>query len=121
MKMTSYAELKNRYIKINNKDDVAKNEYVLHKQINAHFKKFMQDWNHSTYFVVGGYGSSKSYHIALKILYKLLEEKRTCLVVREVYVTIRESCFSLFEEIIDDLNLEKKCKAISSQIGRAHV
>lgn len=110
----AYADLKNRYIKVNNKDDVAKNEYVLHKQINAHFKQFMRDWNYSTYFVVGGYGSSKSYHIALKILSKLLEEKRTCLVVREVYETIRESCFSLFEEIIDDLNLEKKCKAISS-------
>lgn len=112
--MSNFAALKNRYIKVNNEVDTAKNEYILRKKINSHFKQFMRDWNYSTYFIVGGYGSSKSYHIALKIISKLLEEKRTCLVVREVYETMRESCYSLFEEIIDDLNLEKKCKIISS-------
>ena len=53
----------------------------------------------------GGYGSSKSYHIALKIILKLLKEKRKALVVREVYETIRESCFDLFEEIMDDMGI----------------
>ena len=53
----------------------------------------------------GGYGSSKSYHIALKIILKLLKEKRKALVVREVYETIRESCFDLFEEITDDMGI----------------
>lgn len=53
----------------------------------------------------GGYGSSKSYHIALKIILKLLKEKRKVLVVREVYETIRESCFDLFEEIMDDMGI----------------
>lgn len=50
-------------------------------------------------------GSSKSYHIALKIILKALEEKRKILVVREVYDTIRESCFDLFLEILADMNL----------------
>lgn len=59
-------------------------------------------------FLVGGYGSSKSYHVALKIILKLISEKRKALVVREVFETIRDSCFSLFEEIIYDLELNTK-------------
>lgn len=55
--------------------------------------------------LVGGYGSSKSYNTALKIILKCLQEVRKVLVVREVYDTIRESCFDLFIEILDELNL----------------
>lgn len=75
------------------------------KQVNPRFYDFLWDWDYKRYLLVGGYGSSKSYHIALKIVLKLLKEKRTCLVVRQVYETIRESCFSLFQEILDDLEL----------------
>ena len=76
------------------------------KEVNPAFADFIFDWQSKFYFLVGGYGSSKSYHIALKIILKLLTEKRTCLVVREVYATIRESCYSLFKEIVDGLNLD---------------
>lgn len=76
------------------------------KEVNPHFEDFVFDWNHKTYFLVGGYGSSKSYHIALKLILKLLQEKRKALVVREVFETIRDSCFALFEEIIGDLGLD---------------
>ena len=65
---------------------------------NNHFIDFINDWNYKFYFLVGGYGSSKSYHVATKLLLKLASEKRLALVVREVYDTIRDSCFSLFEE-----------------------
>lgn len=75
------------------------------KEVNPAFEDFLFDWNHKTYLLVGGYGSSKSYHVALKIVFKLLEEKRKCLVVREVYETIRDSTFALFAEIIEDLEL----------------
>lgn len=78
------------------------------KEVNPHFEDFLFDWNYKFYFLVGGYGSSKSYHIALKIILKLLQEKRTCLVVRDVYDTIRDSCFSLFTEICTDMNLERQ-------------
>ncbi|MED3489988.1 phage terminase large subunit, partial [Bacillus subtilis] len=53
------------------------------KQVNPHFKEFLFDWNQKFQFLVGGYGSSKSYHVALKIVLKLLKEKRTALVIRE--------------------------------------
>lgn len=75
------------------------------KEVNEHFKDFLGDWNHKFYMLVGGYGSSKSYHVALKIILKCIKEKRKVLVIREVYETIRESCFSLFEELAEDLHL----------------
>lgn len=80
------------------------------KEVNEHFVDFMSDWEHRFYMLVGGYGSSKSYHVALKIIIKCLREKRKVLVIREVYETIRESCFSLFEEIAEDLHLTDESK-----------
>lgn len=87
---------------------------MIEKEVNPHFEDFLFDWDQKFQFLVGGYGSSKSYHVALKIILKLLEEKRTALVVREVYETIRESCFALFEELIIDLELDNKIKAVTS-------
>ena len=84
------------------------------KEVNAHFLDFISDWAHKHYMVVGGYGSSKSYNTALKVVFKCLREKRKVLVVREVYETIRESCFSLFEEIIGELELDSQVKFIQS-------
>lgn len=76
--------------------------------LNDLFFDFVDDWDHKIYFLVGGYGSSKSYHIAVKLIKKLLEEKRKALVVREVFETIRDSCFDLLQEVaasmeVDDL------------------
>lgn len=87
---------------------------AIQKEVNPHFEDFLFDWNQKFQFLVGGYGSSKSYHVALKIILKLLEEKRTALVVREVYDTHRDSTFSLFSEIIVDLELEGKIRTVTS-------
>lgn len=84
------------------------------KQVNPHFKEFLFDWNQKFQFLVGGYGSSKSYHVALKIVLKLLKEKRTALVIREVYDTHRDSTFSLFDELVSDLKLEHIVRCVSS-------
>lgn len=80
--------------------------HLMEKEVNPHFEDFLFDWNQKFQFLVGGYGSSKSYHIALKLILKLLDEKRTALVIREVYDTHRDSTFSLFEEIVNDLGLD---------------
>ncbi|CAK7056023.1 PBSX family phage terminase large subunit [Tissierella sp.] len=79
---------------------------MIEKEVNPHFEDFIFDWNWKTYLTVGGYGSSKSYHVALKILLKCLEEKRKVLVIREVFETIRDSTYALFEELISDLELD---------------
>ncbi|MGG4171630.1 PBSX family phage terminase large subunit [Bacillus safensis] len=78
----------------------------MEKEVNPHFEDFLFDWDQKFQFLVGGYGSSKSYHIALKLILKLIDEKRTALVIREVYDTHRDSTFSLFEEIVNDLGLD---------------
>lgn len=72
---------------------------------NDHFEDFIFNWDYKFYFLVGGYGSSKSYHVATKLLLKLLQEKRKALVVREVYETIRDSCFSLLEEVAINIGI----------------
>lgn len=77
----------------------------IRKQVPEHFEDFIFDWDYETYLMLGGYGSGKSYQIAFKIILKLLEEKRKALVVRQVYDTIKESCYSLFCEILDDMDL----------------
>ncbi|MET3657847.1 PBSX family phage terminase large subunit [Sporosarcina psychrophila] len=84
------------------------------KEVNPHFDDFLFDWEQKFQFLVGGYGSSKSYHVALKLILKLLSEKRTALVVREVYDTHRDSTFSLLEEIINELELDHKIRCMSS-------
>ncbi|MDQ0176002.1 PBSX family phage terminase large subunit [Bacillus chungangensis] len=87
---------------------------AIEKEVNPHFEDFLFDWKQKFQFLVGGYGSSKSYHVALKLILKLLEEKRTALVVREVYDTHRDSTFSLLEEIVTDLGLDHKIKCVTS-------
>lgn len=87
---------------------------AIEKEVNPHFDDFLFDWTTKFQFLVGGYGSSKSYHVALKIILKLLEEKRTALVVREVYDTHRDSTYSLLEELIIDLGLEDHIKCMTS-------
>lgn len=79
----------------------------VHFTINNHFYDFIDDWNSKFYFLVGGYGSSKSYHIAVKLIKKLIIEKRKALVVREVFDTIRDSCFSLLREVVERMELDK--------------
>lgn len=87
---------------------------MIEKEVSPHFEEFLFNWNQYFQFLVGGYGSGKSYHVALKIIIKLLEEKRTALVVREVYDTHRDSTFSLFEEIIADMDLSGRIRTVTS-------
>lgn len=75
------------------------------KSVSPAFEDFLFDWDYETYLLVGGYGSGKSYQVAFKIILKLLQEKRRALVVREVFDTIPESCYDLFREILDDMDI----------------
>lgn len=78
----------------------------IHFLINDHFYDFIDDWNSRIYFLVGGYGSSKSYHVAIKLIKKLLQEKRKALIVREVFDTIRDSCFDLLIEVAEAMGVD---------------
>lgn len=74
-------------------------------KVSERFTSFLTDWDYEQYLCLGGYGSGKSYNIALKIILKLLKEKRTALCARSVKETIKDSCFALFKEIIDKLGM----------------
>ena len=82
-------------------DDIKQIEFA----INDHFMDFIENWDYKMYFLVGGYGSSKSYHVAVKLIKKLLVEKRKALVVREVYDTIRDSCYDLLMEVAEAMGV----------------
>lgn len=74
--------------------------------VNDHFDEFIDDWGSRIYFLLGGYGSSKSYHIVIKLIKKLLQEKRKALIVREVFDTIRDSCFDLLLEVAEAMEVD---------------
>ncbi|WP_291632190.1 PBSX family phage terminase large subunit [Clostridium sp.] len=74
-------------------------------KVNNHFMEFVNDWDYRTYLLIGAYGSSKSYEAATKIILKLLNEKRKCLVVRNTYEQIKESCYDLMYEIMDGIGI----------------
>lgn len=97
------------------------------KKVSPAFEDFIFNWDYEQYLLIGGYGSGKSYHIAFKIILKLLNEKRKALVVRQVYDTIYESCYDLFKEILDEMHLlaadynefkkkKNKCVALKSPL-----
>lgn len=86
-------------------------------EVAPHFYDYIFDWEHEQYIVGGGYGSGKSYETALKIVLKLLEEKRTCLVIREVFDTLYESCYNLFYEILDNMGLVEMGRSYIKNFG----
>lgn len=69
-------------------------------RVSPHFDNFIFDWDYETYLCIGAYGSGKSYAIAQKIILKLLQERRRCVVFRNVYRTIEESTYDLIREVL---------------------
>lgn len=74
-------------------------------QVSSRFMSFLDDWDYEKYLLVGGYGSGKSDAIVTKLVLKLLQEKRTVLVTRAVYNTIKDSCFALFKKVLTRMNM----------------
>lgn len=75
------------------------------KPVASAFEDFVFNWDYEQYLLVGGYGSGKSYSVAVKLILKLLQEKRKCMVVRQVFSTIQDSCYSLICEVLDSMGL----------------
>lgn len=71
---------------------------------------YITDYSHRWEFWYGGAGSSKSYSIAQKIIYRCLKEKIRVLVCRKYGSTLRNTCFSLFKEILSKWKLTQYLK-----------
>ena len=69
--------------------------------------------NYETRFNVyyGGAGSGKSVFVFQKMVLKYLKyEKRTCLVIRKINNTLKDSCFALVKSILSDWHIYEQCK-----------
>lgn len=77
------------------------------REVNEHFKEFLLDEEQHIYFLLGGYGSSKSYNTAVKLVLLSLQEKRKILVVRQIRENLKESCYADIQDIIYSFGLEK--------------
>ena len=75
--------------------------------LNDHFYDFVDDWNYKFYFLVGGYGSSKSYHVAVKLIKKLLEEKRKALLASRYLNSVSKGSNALELNVVLMANLDK--------------
>lgn len=64
------------------------------------FLPMIEDTTHRWEFWCGSAGSGKSYTIAQKIIIRCCKEKIRILVCRRYATTLRNSCFSLFKEIL---------------------
>ena len=69
------------------------------------FEDYIFDWYYEEYVAIGGYGSAKSHSTAIKLILKLLQEKRKCLVIREIYGSHEESTVALISEILTNWNI----------------
>ena len=79
----------------------------MQRTINDHFLNYIEDWNHYEYFLLGSYGSSKSFNTAIKLILKSLQEERRILVVRKVFATLKDSCYTDLKDAIDFLDLDQ--------------
>ena len=64
------------------------------------FYPLLLDYSHRWEFYCGSAGSGKSYSIAQKLIVRCCREKIKILVCRRYATTLRNSCFSLFKEVL---------------------
>ena len=86
------------------------------REVNKHFQEFLLDNSQHIYFLLGGYGSSKSYNAAVKLVLLALKEKRKILVVRQIRDNLKESCYADIQDIIYSFGLEKYFYFLSESI-----
>ena len=46
----------------------------IEREVNPHFEEYIFNWDYKYYLLMGGYGSSKSYNTAFKIILKLISK-----------------------------------------------
>lgn len=74
------------------------------------FLPYIYDYSERWQFWCGSAGSGKSYTIAQKIIIRCCREPIKVLVCRRYATTLRNSCFSLFKEILSKWQLTKYVK-----------
>ena len=78
------------------------------------FYPLLFDYSHRFEVYMGSAGSAKSYFITQKLIIRACKEKIKILVCRRTAATIRNTCFSLFKDIITKWQLNKYVKVRES-------
>ena len=86
-------------------------------KVNQHFLDYINDWSFYEYYILGGYGSSKSFNTAIKIILKVIQEERRVLVVRATYTTLKDSCFQDLVDVINFLGLDQYFQVLKSPLS----
>lgn len=85
-------------------------------EVNLHLDKklflpcyypYLRDYSHRWEVYCGSAGSGKSYAIAQKLIVRCCAERIKVLVCRRYATTLRNSCFSLFKEILSKWQIKK--------------
>ena len=80
------------------------------KLVTPKFLPYMRDYSHRWEIWYGGAGSSKSYSIVQKLIIRCCSEQIKILVCRKYGSTLRNTCFSLFKEVLTKWKLMPYCK-----------
>lgn len=73
------------------------------------FEPLLLDYSHRWEVYKGSAGSGKSYHITQKLIIRACNEKIKLLVCRRTGATLRNTCFSLFKDILSKWQIAPFC------------
>ena len=96
------------------------NKIVLRLSKNLFVPKYyplLFDYSHRWEVYMGSAGSAKSYFITQKIIVRCLNEKIRVLVCRRTAATLRNTCFSLFKDILSKWKLTSHVKIRESDFN----
>ena len=82
------------------------------------FYPLLTDYSHRWEVYLGSAGSGKSYFITQKIIYRCLTEQVRVLVCRRYGTTIRNTCFSLFKDILNKWKLTPYVKNVNYESNK---
>lgn len=81
------------------------------------FYSLLFDYSHRWEIYMGSAGSAKSYFITQKLILRCLNEKIKILVCRRTASTIRNTCFSLFKDVVSKWKLTEFVKIRESDFN----
>lgn len=81
------------------------------KMFNDVYYPYLLDYSKKFEVYYGGAGSGKSIFVFQKIVFKYLNESnRKCLVVRKTQNSLRDSCFDVIKQTLEDWHMIDQCK-----------
>lgn len=90
---------------------------IIEIDANKRFENFIAYDDADIYFLIGSYGSGKSYNIATKlIMNSFKDKKRKVLGIRKVGVDIKDSIYTDLLDVIEELGLNKYFKTKKSPL-----